>query len=609
MQKDRPDKRPLSLQFANALDGVFSDRQVISPVQLRRAFIALDPMFRGVRQHDSHEFLRSLLNHLHEELKYSQFFSDPSEEKEKKKGRSPSNLRTSSSSSSTASSSTWSSSTSSTLKNSSAEDACSTAKSKVLEEEHSIVSETFEGELCSQIRCANCNNTSTTLDRFWDVSLSIPSNEVLDEIRSAKALSQVGSLRRFTNWVGITSTVVHLEECLKAFCLTEKLEEDECPTCEKCKHKKDASKTLRLVQAPEILCLHIKRFRYSSVLSSKLSNHVIFPLNGLDVALFFTRKTVEKEGEMLYDLVGIVCHSGGLGMGHYIAYVRNPITQKWYLCNDSYVSEVTAETVQNAQAYILFYQRSASKEKLSEVNTVTTLLRKISRAKNPSESASIPTTYVSKRWWIRWRTSLRPGPITNTDVVCAHGGMQTRHQVPIRDLVKQIPLEVFELLSRRYGGGPRITSLELCADCEELDRQRSAEVNYIRSLDRTKVQPGDTWYLVTEKWITRWRNYVSGTSPHHPGPITNLDLFDADAKTLRRNLSPTLHYRGVVPKIYKYWVKTYGGGPPLCRAKIDIYGPDLLAEGSPVVPRATKVQLTSSSSSSSSSSHLCGSSS
>jgi ubiquitin carboxyl-terminal hydrolase 4/11 len=46
---------------------------------------------------------------------------------------------------------------------------------------------------------------------------------------------------------------------------------------------------------------------------------------------------------MFYNLVGVVCHSGGMGMGHYTAYVRNVISRKWYHCNDSYITEVGAK--------------------------------------------------------------------------------------------------------------------------------------------------------------------------------------------------------------------------------------------------------------------------
>ena len=39
----------------------------------------------------------------------------------------------------------------------------------------------------------------------------------------------------------------------------------------------------------------------------------------------------------LYDLVGIVNHSGDIDYGHYTAECRNPANKKWYTFNDSSV--------------------------------------------------------------------------------------------------------------------------------------------------------------------------------------------------------------------------------------------------------------------------------
>lgn len=39
----------------------------------------------------------------------------------------------------------------------------------------------------------------------------------------------------------------------------------------------------------------------------------------------------------VYDLVGIVNHSGDIDFGHYTAECRNPINKKWYTFNDSSV--------------------------------------------------------------------------------------------------------------------------------------------------------------------------------------------------------------------------------------------------------------------------------
>ena len=40
----------------------------------------------------------------------------------------------------------------------------------------------------------------------------------------------------------------------------------------------------------------------------------------------------------IYDLVGVVNHSGDLNFGHYTADCKNPINNRWYTFNDSTVS-------------------------------------------------------------------------------------------------------------------------------------------------------------------------------------------------------------------------------------------------------------------------------
>lgn len=42
--------------------------------------------------------------------------------------------------------------------------------------------------------------------------------------------------------------------------------------------------------------------------------------------------------------------------GHYIAYCRNNLNNRWYEFDDQSVTEVTESTVQNAEAYVLFYR-------------------------------------------------------------------------------------------------------------------------------------------------------------------------------------------------------------------------------------------------------------
>ena len=62
---------------------------------------------------------------------------------------------------------------------------------------------------------------------------------------------------------------------------------------------------------------------------------------------------------------------GGLGGGHYTAYVRNTNDKKWYLMDDSRVSEVDEGRVVSPSAYVLFYmKRKTAKKKLKRPSSV-----------------------------------------------------------------------------------------------------------------------------------------------------------------------------------------------------------------------------------------------
>jgi ubiquitin carboxyl-terminal hydrolase 4/11/15 len=109
---------------------------------------------------------------------------------------------------------------------------------------------------------------------------------------------------------------------------------------------------------PELLIVHMKRFQNSRTASDKISTFVDFPLNGLDMAPFV--KAQKMVGQTIYDLYAVSNHMGGLGGGHYTAYGKNPINNKWYLFDDSRVSRIEGnvkETVVSSSAYVLFYQR------------------------------------------------------------------------------------------------------------------------------------------------------------------------------------------------------------------------------------------------------------
>jgi ubiquitin carboxyl-terminal hydrolase 4/11 len=127
---------------------------------------------------------------------------------------------------------------------------------------------------------------------------------------------------------------IDLEDCLHEFAREEQLGENDEWWCPKCKAHRQAKKTLVLWRVPDIFVIHLKRFSANRSFRDKLDNLVEFPLTELDLTDRVGDKTwIEEErgGErMVYDLFAVDNHFGGLAGGHYTAYAKNFVDEKWY---------------------------------------------------------------------------------------------------------------------------------------------------------------------------------------------------------------------------------------------------------------------------------------
>ena len=69
-----------------------------------------------------------------------------------------------------------------------------------------------------------------------------------------------------------------------------------------------------LLRCVQVLCLHIKRFRWSTYCRLKLETFVEFPLQGLDMNCYVLNNLHETRGSgagsNLYDLAAVVVHHG-----------------------------------------------------------------------------------------------------------------------------------------------------------------------------------------------------------------------------------------------------------------------------------------------------------
>uniref|UniRef100_A0A8K9XP23 ubiquitinyl hydrolase 1 n=1 Tax=Oncorhynchus mykiss TaxID=8022 RepID=A0A8K9XP23_ONCMY len=178
-----------------------------------------------------------------------------------------------------------------------------------------------------------------------------------------------------------------LDDCFQLYTKEEQLAPDDAWKCPHCKQLQQGMVKMSLWTLPDILILHLKRFRQVGERRNKLSTQVRFPLAGLDMAPHVVKRSQsmrnlgdlgpwpptwkQPEGsshhishpdmalppDFLYDLYAVCNHHGGMHGGHYTAYCRNSVDGQWYSYDDSSVDLVPEEEVCTRGAYILFYQR------------------------------------------------------------------------------------------------------------------------------------------------------------------------------------------------------------------------------------------------------------
>ncbi|KAM3965524.1 ubiquitin carboxyl-terminal hydrolase 3 [Aphomia sociella] len=210
----------------------------------------------------------------------------------------------------------------------------------------SIVTAVFGGTLQSEVRCLACGTESKKFDPFLDLSLELPE-------------------------AGRHEAPVALLDCLASFVQVEELADTERYFCSSCKCKQKSTKQFWIRRLPNVLCLHLKRFRWHNYFRTKVDTRISFPLRALDVSAFAaggvaaaaggdtsgetdTRRSSRAHG--LYDLAAVIVHHGsGAGSGHYTAFAINE--DQWFHFNDQTVRPAEAAAVAACKPYILFYIR------------------------------------------------------------------------------------------------------------------------------------------------------------------------------------------------------------------------------------------------------------
>lgn len=146
-----------------------------------------------------------------------------------------------------------------------------------------------------------------------------------------------------------------LYTCLEAFLREEPLVPEDMWYCPRCKERRQASKKLDLWRLPEVLVIHLKRFSYSRSMKHKLETFVNFPIHDFDLTSYVANKNNSQR--QLYELYALTNHYGGMGSGHYTAYIKLLDENRWYNFDDSHISLINEDDVKSTAAYVLFYRR------------------------------------------------------------------------------------------------------------------------------------------------------------------------------------------------------------------------------------------------------------
>uniref|UniRef100_A0A914W418 Ubiquitin carboxyl-terminal hydrolase n=1 Tax=Plectus sambesii TaxID=2011161 RepID=A0A914W418_9BILA len=334
LKKSGSQKENLLTCLADLFHNIASQKRRVGTIAPKKFITKLkkeNESFDNYAQQDAHEFLNYLLNTISETL---------SEEKRQEKAAPASGsskggtLKKASLGGGAGANSVSPASTTLSLPpiSSEAQPSCS---SSAKPSEPTWIHEIFQGTLTNETRCLNCETVSSKDEDFLDLSVDVDQN----------------------------ASITH---CLRVFSNMETLCSEQKYSCENCCSKQEAQKRMRVKKLPQILALHLKRFKYVEQLNryTKLSYRVLFPL---ELRLFNVSDDAVN-GDRLYDLVAVVVHCGSTpNRGHYITVVKSH--GFWLLFDDDIVDKIDPATIEDffglsecgvqknsESAYILFYQ-------------------------------------------------------------------------------------------------------------------------------------------------------------------------------------------------------------------------------------------------------------
>ena len=230
-------------------------------------------------------------------------------------------------------------------------------------------------------------------EQWEDQILSKEAKKEFRSIYGGSSVTQVKSLdcdhisERVEDYLTVSCEIKGkhtLQDSLNAFIAGDSMEGDNKYKCEACGNRYvNAVKRSCLKDIPDNLTFHLKRFDFDlvSMQRQKLYDYFAFP-SEIDMAPYkyeTVTQNMEAAPSDIFELVGVLVHTGNAEVGHYYSYIRDSSSSiekgaPWYEFNDTDVSDFDPNRlgdccfggrVDNEQwffpkvnsAYMLFYKR------------------------------------------------------------------------------------------------------------------------------------------------------------------------------------------------------------------------------------------------------------
>lgn len=181
-------------------------------------------------------------------------------------------------------------------------------------EAQNVLPKLFCGKVKTYISCINVDYESSRIEDFWDIQLNVSGNKTL--------------LDSFKDYVQV-----------------EKMDgENQYYASDQFKLQ-DANKGVIFQSFPEVLHLQLKRFEYDIERDAmmKINDRYEFP-ETFDASPYLSEDS-DKSEPYIYQLHGVLVHSGDLNAGHYYAFLKPTKDGCFYRYDDDKVTKATTREV------------------------------------------------------------------------------------------------------------------------------------------------------------------------------------------------------------------------------------------------------------------------